>query len=296
MASSRHNILSALKSNLIEIGLTGWYGLLGTAMTTGAPIIGKINPAMSIACAVLPVLSRCVQTEEIAEENKTVNENKWSYRGRAAAKVIINSVMTLITAYTAHTYGVNPSMYLLSAWCLSKLITLGDGSPTEHFECSFSLSRRRQYSPQRSGLFMSLGNNLSATSKATFYGMVALATTATIPYFGQITIPTAGLLTVVPLIVRINQIRIMAPVIGSRNQKYYNAKALVDTLVDMGMGAIIYYASLVGDVHITTSVLAGWIGAKITSSGDNSPLDHLSGFGSYLLGAGEAAPPPYHEE
>lgn len=294
--SSRGNILGAIKTNFIETGLTGWYGLLGIAMTTGAPIIGHINPAMAIACAGLPVLSRWVQTEEIAEENKSVKDNKWSYRGRSAAKVLINGGMTAITAYVASAYGVTPAMWLLGAWCISKIITLGDGSPIEHMECFFSLSQRRRYSASRSDLLLSLGNNVSATSKATFYGVVALAATTSIPYFGHITVPTATLLTVVPLVVRLNQIRIMTRVINQQYQKYYNAKALVDTLIDMAMGGIIYYASLSGDVHITAAVLAGWIAAKLTSGGDYSPLDYLSNFGTYIFGGNAIDPPAYHEE
>ena len=296
MSSSRDSIWNSLKTNMIEIGLTSWYGLLGISMTTGAPVIGKINPAMSLACAALPVLSRWVQTEEIAEENKSVSQNKWSFRGRAAAKVLINGSMTAITAYAAHKYGMEPSLYLLGAWTVSKLVTLGNGSPIEHIECFFSLNRKQYYSSNRSSLLMSIGTNISSTMKATFYGMVALAATTSLPYFGKITIPTAVLLTFIPLVVRVNQIRIMSPVISRQSQKYYNGKALVDTLIDFGMGGIIYYSSLMGDINITTAVLAGWIGAKLTSSGENSPLEYLTDFGSYLFGAGQGSPPPYHAE
>jgi hypothetical protein len=190
-------------------------------------------------------------------------------------------------------------------------MNLGDGSPIEHLERAFSISGGLDDTPfpaNRKSFYASLGSNVSSTFKALFYGVIAMATAvggfpglgAVIPssdvateVVGKLPMLAAVLLTVAPLVARLNQISLMEPALRNPQQvSYFRAKALVGTLLDVGMGGLIFaIASLSGfDVAITSGVLTGWAGAKLSSGGAHSPLELLEQFMASAFGEDTAAP------
>jgi len=304
---SRSTFVKAVSANAKELGFTAWYGLIGQSVTVGAPLIGKMNPWLAACCMALPVASRFLQTKAIAEENAEVQKNQWSFNGKTAAKAMVNMTMFVITFSIGLTYDAEAAQCVLAAWCLSKWMNLGDGSPIEHLERLFAISGSRDTVPRafpsdRQGFFGSLSSNVSSTSKALFYGVVAMASTVGgIPGLGapdlvthaagKLPLLAAVALTLAPLVARLNQISVMGPALKSPEQvTYFRAKALVGTLLDVGMGGIIFaLATLSGvDLHITASVLAGWAGAKLSSGGANSPLEHMEQSVAIHLGGGRS--------
>jgi hypothetical protein len=285
---ARAGLWASLKTNTKEIGLTAWYGSLGVAYTVGAPLIGNINGFLATISAGIPLFARWNQTTDMAETNEHIANNKWNYYGKAAAKALVNVVMLAVTAAVATTYGSVAASWLLGSWCVSKMINLGDGSPIEHFENYFS-NNDKSHPSNRTSLLTSLGANIANTSKGLFYGSIAMAATVGLPVFGSISLPVAGLIFALPFIIRTDQINIMSESITEQQQKYYRANALVSTIVDAAIGFVIYSAATLSGFNpqITGGVLAGWIGAKLSSGGENSPLEHLTKKTAVLLGADE---------
>jgi hypothetical protein len=245
-----------------------------------------MNPWLATACAALPLFSRWNQIGDVAAEHEAVKRDSWSYNAKAGAKALVNGVMLAITAYTALTYGSVAASWLLGSWCVSKLINLGDASPIEHFEDFFSRNHKA-HPGNRQGLLSSLGANLASTCKATFYGLVAMSASVGLPIFGTISFPIACSLIAIPLISRVDQINKMSEVVDEDQKKYYRAQALVNTIIDGTMGAVIYTAATMSAFNpiITGGILAGWIGAKLSSGGECSPLDHLTEKTAHLFGA-----------
>jgi hypothetical protein len=197
-------------------------------------------------------------------------------------------------------------------------MNLGDGSPIEHLERLFSINGGLADTPfpaHRRNFYASLGSNVSSTFKALFYGVVAMATavggipglgavitssSVATEVVGKLPVLAALALTVAPLVARLNQISLMEPALRSPQQvSYFRANALVGTLLDVGMGGLISaVASLSGfDVAITSGVLTGWAGAKLSSGGAHSPLERVglfmaSAFGEDAAAFVAAAPPP----
>jgi hypothetical protein len=120
--------------------------------------------------------------------------------------------------------------------------------------------------------------------------LVSTATQFPLPLIGQLTIPTAALFVTTPLIVRGQQIAAMENDLTDRNRAgYHRAKALVETAMNMlvGLGLFATATLLQLDKIAILAVLVGWASAKLTSGGENSPLNHIQGFFNRCTGAGE---------
>jgi hypothetical protein len=240
-------------------------------MVSEAPYIGKINTILGMACGLLPIFSRWNQTFEIANENTQVHDQKWNYYARAVCKAVINFGMMGITSYTATNYGSKVASWFLISWCLSKLITFGDDAPISYLENLCMPGTSWSYM-----LLRSLASNMGSSLRSGFYGTVAIATFQNaIPLFGKLTFSTGTVFFLLPLFTRMHQIQSMSQDLNNEQLSYFYSKAFVDTFMDLGMGMVLFLASQAQDTTITTAFLIGWIGAKFTSGGDRSPLDHF---------------------
>lgn len=286
---SRDSFFGAAKTNLADTGLTAWYGLIGASVSVGAPIIGTMNPALAGISLVIPLFARWNQTAEILGDNDEVR-NGWRYYSGAVIKALVNIAIFAATYAIGMAFGQTACFLFLVAFCASKFLNLGDASPIQHIEHFWS-GKTAVYPEDRTSLISSLGANFTDTMNAIYYGLVSTATQFPLPLIGQLTLPTAGLLFSTPFIARANQIRVMTPDLADQDRaKYHRAKAMVSTAMNMlvGLGLFATASLLQLDKIAILAVLTGWASAKLTSGGENSPLNHMQGFFNRCAGGNEA--------
>jgi hypothetical protein len=130
---SRKNFVSSFVSNIKDTVMATWYGLIGMATTTGAPILGTITPAVGAALALTPLASRLDQIKEM-QALYPVNSEGNFYK-KAITKVIINAVMGAgIAAVAVLTASPQVSGGVLFGWIASKILSSGDNSPLEYIQ------------------------------------------------------------------------------------------------------------------------------------------------------------------
>jgi hypothetical protein len=276
---SRNTLIETYKTNLSETGLTSWYGLIGASLSVGAPLIGTMNPAMAIISAAVPLLARWNQTSEISSEHHDVGAERFHYYAQSAIKAIVNIGMLVATYSIGVQLGQAACFLFLISFCASKFINLGDASPIKHIEDFFS-KKQKVYPENRHNFFSSLSANASDTLKATFYGLIAIATQFPLPYIGQVTEVVASMLFVAPLTAKISQINTMKNDLEEHQVKQYRSKALVSTVMDIlvGLGLFASATALQLDKIAILAVLTGWTTAKLTSGGENSPIHYVHNF------------------
>lgn len=283
---SRETLFKTYKTNLSETGLTAWYGLIGASLSVGAPLIGTMNPAMAMISAAVPLFARWNQTSEISSEHPGVGDDSFHYYAQSAIKAIVNIGMLAATYSIGVQLGQAACFLFLISFCASKFINLGDSSPIKHIEDFFS-SKQKEHPENRHNFFSSLSANASDTLKATFYGLIAIATQFPLPYIGQVTEVVASMLFVAPLTAKISQINTMKNDLAEPLVKQYRAKALVSTVMDIlvGLGLFASATALQLDKIAILAVLTGWTTAKLTSGGEKSPIHHVHNFFNRITGA-----------
>ncbi len=281
---SRETLFSASRTNLTETGLTAWYGLIGASLSVGAPLIGTMSPPLALVSAAIPLFSRWNQISEISSEHQNIEQQRSHYYARAAVKAIVNISIFAATYSIGFAVGQTACFLFLVSFCVSKFINLGNASPIEHLEDLFS-TNQKDYPTNRQNIFSSLSANVTDTLRASFYGLVAIATQFPLPYVGQLTTTTATMFFTVPLTARISQINQID--MDPAQTRSYRAKALVSSVMDILVGLGLFAAATLFqlDKIAIFCVLAGWAAAKLTSGGEKSPIHHIQSFFDRVSGA-----------
>ncbi|MDF1827479.1 MAG: hypothetical protein P1U39_04290 [Legionellaceae bacterium] len=289
---SRESFFGSLKENWDDTSLTAWYGLIGASASVGAPLIGIMNPPLAIISAAVPLFARWHQINEISRNNPNMTDNEiYAFKARAVVKALVNIGILAATYTVGMTVGQTACFVFLVAFCVSKLINLGNASPIQHIENWISGQHPDAYPENRQGVFSSLAANITETLRASFYGIVAAATLFPLPLIGLLTPVTAALLFMAPYTARVSQISQMQPDLNPDRPNNHQAKALVSTATDVlvGLGLFATATILQLDKVALLAVIAGWAAAKLTSGGENSPIHHTQRFFS-SLGASTQAP------
>lgn len=275
----------ALKTNLGETLYSGLYGLIGTSLSVGAPLIGTINPPLAFVLAISPLVARYSQTtmivQNIADEEERKRMNYY-YKAQATIKAIVNLSMLAATYYIGFALGSTACFLFLISFLCSKLINHGDASPVEHLEDKFLPSGNKEYPLKRRTLLSSFSANFNETVRASYYGLVATATQFPLPFIGQLTHLTAAIFFLGPFVGRMTQIRQIETHnhIGEDAAKWHRAIAIVSTCTDILVGLGLFATAVIFqlDKIAVLMVLAGWASAKLTSGGENSPLHKVQTF------------------
>ena len=287
---SRKTFFGAINTNFHETATNAGYGLIGASVSVGAPIIGTINPALAIVLAAAPLYFECKQTTKIIEESQANNLKGSSYVASAVIKAIINLAIMGATYSIGMTFGPTACFLFLVSFCASKFLNSGNTSPIEHMDNYWS-SKEAKYPKNRQSLVSSLNTNFSDTIIDIQYGVVSIATQFPLPFIGELTKTAAALLFVTPFIVRQRGINAMSSDLRDPQRAgFHRAKLGVSTVMHMlvGLGLFATATLLQLDKIAIFAVLIGWAAAKLTSGGENSPLNHIQGFFNSCMGGGES--------
>lgn len=288
--NARADFLKSLVTNIKSTGLTAYYGSLGLSVSHTIPLLGKQNPFAAIFFGLLPIISRIDQVGEVLDDQKSKDaksddekskaEKSEAEKGRYYKKIFtrvgINMIMPAITYITAANYGFGFAAPLLTSWLLSKVIAAGDYSPLDHTEHFFSGSTAEIDAPGRNNFFESLQSNLKDTVMAGWYGVVGLAMTTGAPILGTVSPIVGVLLMLTPIISRIDQVRQIENDHPNIKDGNYTARAMVRVLLNACIGfTVAGAANYFSAAGAASGVLLGYVGGKVSSEGDNSPLKHF---------------------
>ena len=291
MATGYAGFIGSARENFAETSLTALYGIIGASVSVGAPLIGIMNVPLAIMVATLPIISRWHEIDHISQKTDVNgvpvlnNGDIWSLKAQAVVKAMVNISILAATYSVGMALGQTACFVFLVAFCVSKLLNLGDASPIQHAEDLISGQRLENgYLNKILDLFSSLTNNTTETLRASFYGIVAAATIFPLPLIGQLTAVTAAMLFIAPYSARVSQISQMQPDLDPNRPNNHQAKALVSTATDIfvGLGLFATATILQLDKLALLAVIAGWAAAKLTSGGENSPINHTQRFFSNL--------------
>ena len=295
---SRETFISSTAENFSETGLTALYGIVGASVSVGAPLIGIMNIPVAVMVATLPILSRWHEIDRISKmknddgQPRLSDREILSLRAEAFVKALVNIGILAATYSVGMALGETACCVFLVAFCVSKFLNLGDASPIQHAEDLISgQGLENGVINKVLELFNSLANNITETLRASFYGIVAAATIFPLPLIGQLTAVTAALLFLAPYSARVSQISRMQDDLNPDQPNNHQAKALVSTATDIfvGLGLFATATILQLDKLALLAVIAGWAAAKLTSGGENSPINHTQRFFSNL-GSGSTHP------
>jgi hypothetical protein len=288
---SRETFIGSSKENFSETGLTALYGIVGASVSVGAPLIGIMNIPVAVMVATLPILSRWHEIDRISKMKNDDNTPRLSDRdilslkAEAFVKALVNIGILAATYSVGMALGETACCVFLVAFCVSKFLNLGDASPIQHIEDLISgQGLENGVINKVLELFNSLANNITETLRASFYGIVAAATMFPLPFIGELTAVTATLLFVAPYSARVSQINLMKPDLAPDSPNNHQTKAFVSTATDVfvGLGLFATATILQLDKLALLAVIAGWATAKLTSGGENSPINHTQRFFSSL--------------
>jgi hypothetical protein len=125
----RNSFSASLLSNIKDTLLVGWYGIIGLAATSGAPVVGSITWTVALMMFLSPIISRVDQILEIYKDHATVFQPS-IYIFRSLFKVFTNVFLgTIIAALAIQSNSSIIPGGVLIGWIVSKVLSSGDFSP-----------------------------------------------------------------------------------------------------------------------------------------------------------------------
>lgn len=271
--SPRKTWSEALRLNMSETSLATLYGTIGIAVKEEIPLFGRINFPLAAFIAILPGISRYLQTKKILENASS--EEKTIFYKEIFANVLVSCAMTFITYAATAAYGSTVGFALLGSWLISKFISGGDHSPLHFVEAGIAGKEIEGATHGRETLLQSLSRNMTDTVRIGWYAFVALATTSGAPLIGQISPGAAFALIATPIVTCFNLInKVEANHPEARNYPYRN-EVLTETAMNAGVAAAIYILGNVASPIVSQFAIAGTLASQLVNGGKGSPMSQL---------------------